>query len=48
MITQRRAEGLQAVGMEAAAFYAAFAGQAVPDHLFRPRDQPDGTDRGGF
>jgi len=48
MIAQSRAEGILAVEMEAAALYAALVAQAVPDHLFCSRDEPDGADRGRF
>jgi len=48
MTAQSRAEGILAVEMEAAALYAALVAQAVPDHLFCSRDEPDGTDRRGF
>ncbi|SRR6266849_517418 len=46
MIARCRAKGILAVEMEAAALYAALAGQAGPDHLFCPCDEPDGTERG--
>ena len=48
MIARCRAQGILAVEMEAAALYAALAGQAVPGHLLCPRDEPDGTERGRF
>jgi hypothetical protein len=48
LIALRRTEGILAVEMEAAALYATLAGQAVPDHLLCPCDEPDGTGRGRF
>ena len=48
LIALRRTEGILAVEMEAAALYATLAGQAVPDHLLFPCDEPDGTNRGRF